>query len=130
VTPGRDRRHRGRPDLAGLPARPGVRAALVRFCLRRPVGYQLEWLIEPDPGRIAAVLDGYTRWRPVIDAEREALADGIRFGAACAGAIHFERALIDGVHGPTMDARPGCLRNRIAVSQDIADLAARHLGAR
>jgi Ser/Thr protein kinase RdoA (MazF antagonist) len=86
--------------------------------------------IEPDPGRIAAVLDGYTRWRPVIDAEREALADGIRFGAAYAGAIHLERALIDGVHGPTMDARLGRLKNRIAVSQAIADLAACHLGAR
>jgi Ser/Thr protein kinase RdoA (MazF antagonist) len=95
-----------------------------------PAARHETWQIEPDPGRIAAVLDGYTRWRPVIDAERDALADGIRFGAACAGAIHFERALIDGVHGPTMDARPGCLRNRIAVSQDIADLAARHLGAR
>jgi len=88
------------------------------------------WLIEPDPGRIAAVLDGYTRWRPVIDAERGALADGIRFGTAYAGAIHFERALIDGVRGPTMAARLACLKNRIAVSQAIADLGARHLGSR
>jgi Ser/Thr protein kinase RdoA (MazF antagonist) len=93
-------------------------------------GRREAWLIEPDPGRIAAVLDGYTRWRPLIDAERGALADGIRFGAAYAGAIHLERALLDGVGGPTMDARLGGLKNRIAVSQALAGLAARHLGAR
>jgi len=86
--------------------------------------------IEPDPGRIAAVLDGYTRWRRVADAELEILAEGIRFCAACVGAIHFERALIDGVHGPAMDARLGRLRNRITVSQAVADLAVRHLTAR
>ena len=88
------------------------------------------WHIEPDPGRIAAVLDGYARWRRLDGAERAALAEGIRFAAAYAGAIHFERALIGGVHGPAMDARLDGLRNRIAVSQAVADLAARHLGAR
>ena len=88
------------------------------------------WRIEPDPGRIAAVLDGYARWRRLDDAERAALAEGIRFAAAYVGAIHFEQALIGGVHGPAMDARLGRLRNRIAVSQAVADLAARHLGAR
>jgi len=86
------------------------------------------WHIRPDPQRIAAVLDGYTRWRHLDDSEREILPEGIRFGVAYLGAIHFERALIDGVHGPTMDARLGCLRNRIAVSQEVADLAAQHLG--
>jgi Ser/Thr protein kinase RdoA (MazF antagonist) len=86
--------------------------------------------IEPDPGRIAAVLDGYARWRRLDDAERGALADGIRFGAACAGAIHFEQALIDGVRGAAMDARLGRLRDRITMSQAVADLAARHLAAR
>jgi Ser/Thr protein kinase RdoA (MazF antagonist) len=95
-----------------------------------PAGRPEAWHIEPDPGRIAAVLDGYARWRRVHDAEREVLAEGIRFGAAFAGAIHFERALIDGVHGAIMDARLGRLRNRIAVSQAVADLAARHLGPR
>jgi Ser/Thr protein kinase RdoA (MazF antagonist) len=95
-----------------------------------PAGRPGAWHIEPDPGRIAAVLDGYTRWRRVAGAEREILAEGIRFCAACAGAIHFERALIDGVHGPAMDARLGRLRNRIAVSQAVADLAVRHLAAR
>ncbi len=84
----------------------------------------------PDPGRITAVLDGYARWRRLDDAEREVLADGIRFGTACAGAIHFERALIDGVRGAAMDARLGHLRSRIVVSQAVADLAARHLAAR
>ena len=88
------------------------------------------WHIEPDPGRIAAVLDGYARWRRLDDAERAALAEGIRFAAAYVGAIHFEQALIGGVHGLAMDARLGRLRNRIAVSQAVADLAARRLGAR
>ena len=88
------------------------------------------WLIRPDPHRIAAVLDGYTRWRRLAGAELAIIAEGIRFGAAYLGAIHFEEALIDGVHGATMDARLGLLRNRVAVSQAVADLAARHLGGR
>jgi Ser/Thr protein kinase RdoA (MazF antagonist) len=95
-----------------------------------PLGQPQTWHIEPDPGRIAAVLDGYARWRRLEDAERAALADGIRFGPAYAGAIHFERALIDGVGGTTMDARLAALRNWTAVSQAIADIAARHLTAR
>jgi Ser/Thr protein kinase RdoA (MazF antagonist) len=93
-----------------------------------PAGSPAAWHIQPDPGRIAAVLDGYTRWRRLHHAEREILPDGIRFATAYIGTIHFERALIDGVHGPTMDARLAALRNRIAVSQAIADLAAQHLG--
>ena len=93
-----------------------------------PAGRPAAWHIRPDPGRIAAVLDGYTRWRQLHDAEREILPEGIRFATACIGAIHFERALIDGIHGPTMDARLGRLRNRLAVSQAVADLAAEHLG--
>lgn len=95
-----------------------------------PAGSPLAWLIEPDPGRIAAVLDGYARWRRLDDAERGTLPEGIRFAAALIGAIHLERALIDGVRGATMDARLARLRNRIAVSQAVADLAARHLAAR
>ena len=95
-----------------------------------PAGRPEASRIEPDPGRIAAVLDGYARWRRLDGAERAALAEGIRFAAAYAGAIHFEQALIGGVHGPAMDARLDRLRNRIAVSQAVADLAARHLGAR
>ena len=95
-----------------------------------PAGSPQAWLIEPDPGRIGAVLDGYARWRRLDDAERGTLPDGIRFAAAVTGASHFERALIDGVRGATMDARLARLRNRIAVSQAVADLAARHLAAR
>jgi Ser/Thr protein kinase RdoA (MazF antagonist) len=95
-----------------------------------PLGQPEAWHIEPDPGRIGAVLDGYARWRRLDDAERAALPEAIRFGPAYAGAIHFERALIDGVGGTTMDARLARLRNWIAVSQTIADLAARHLTAR
>jgi Ser/Thr protein kinase RdoA (MazF antagonist) len=94
-----------------------------------PVGQPAAWDIQPDPGRVAAVLDGYTRGRQVHSAEREILPEGIRFATAYLGAIHFERALIDGVHGPTMDARLARLRNRIAVSQAVADLAAQHLGS-
>jgi Ser/Thr protein kinase RdoA (MazF antagonist) len=94
-----------------------------------PAGQPAAWLIQPDPGRVAAVLDGYTRWRQVHSAERKILPEGIRFASAYIGAIHFERALIDGVRGPTMDARLARLRNRIAVSQAVADIAARHLGS-
>jgi hypothetical protein len=93
-----------------------------------PAGQSAAWDIRPDPGRVAAVLDGYTRSRQVHSAEREILPEGIRFASAFIGAIHFERALIDGVRGPTMDARLARLRNRIAVSQAVADLAAQHLG--
>jgi Ser/Thr protein kinase RdoA (MazF antagonist) len=92
-----------------------------------PAGQPAAWHIQPDPGRVAAVLDGYTRWRQVHDSEREILPEGIRFATAYVGSIHFERALIDGVHGPTMDARLARLRNRVAVSQAVADLAAQHL---
>src|SRR5262249_3764148 len=88
------------------------------------------WHISPDPGRIAAVLDGYTRWRRLDGAERAALADGMRFAAAYIGALHVEQALLGRVTGPAMDARLGRLRNRVAVSQAVADLAARHLGTR
>jgi Ser/Thr protein kinase RdoA (MazF antagonist) len=95
-----------------------------------PAGSPGASLIQPDPGRIAAVLDGYARWRRLDDAERSVLAEGLRFAAACAGAIHFEQALIDGVHGAAMDARLARLRNRIAVSQAVADLAARYLRPR
>jgi len=93
-----------------------------------PVGQPAAWHIRPDRGRVAAVLDGYTRWRQVHSSEQEILPEGIRFATAYIGAIHFERALIDGVRGPTMDARLARLRNRIAVSQAVADLAAQHLG--
>ena len=86
------------------------------------------WLIQPDEARIAAVLAGYCRLRRLSSSERHLLPSGIRFATAFAGALHFEQALIDGVRGAGMDARLARLRNRLEVSQAVAELAARHLG--
>jgi Ser/Thr protein kinase RdoA (MazF antagonist) len=47
----------------------------------------------PIAGLVAAVLDGYTRHRPVTDQEEEALADAIRFGAAFHGTRHLVHLL-------------------------------------
>jgi Ser/Thr protein kinase RdoA (MazF antagonist) len=93
-----------------------------------PATERSAWLIQPDQARIAAVLAGYRRLRRLDSAERELLLPGIRFAAALAGALHFEQALIDGVRGTGMDARLARLRNRLEVSQAVAELAARHLG--
>ena len=86
------------------------------------------WLIQPSPARIAALLTGYCRLRRLNAAERQFLLPGIRFATAFAGALHFEQALIDGVRGAGMDARLARLRNRLAVSQPVAELASTHLG--
>jgi len=86
------------------------------------------WLIQPSPARIAAVLTGYSRLRRLNAAERQFLLPGIRFATAFTGALHFELALIDGVRGAGMDARLARLRNRLAVSQSVAELASTHLG--
>jgi Ser/Thr protein kinase RdoA (MazF antagonist) len=85
-------------------------------------------LIQPDEARIAAVLTGYRRFRRLDSSERHLLLPGIRFATALAGALHFEQALIDGVRGAGMDARLARLRNRLEVSEAVAELAARHLG--
>jgi Ser/Thr protein kinase RdoA (MazF antagonist) len=85
------------------------------------------WLVQPDEQRIAAVAAGYSAVRVVPAAERDLLADAARFGAAFVGAIHFQAALTGGAGGPAMDARLARLRNRLAVSGTIADLALRHL---
>jgi Ser/Thr protein kinase RdoA (MazF antagonist) len=85
------------------------------------------WLVQPDEHRIAAVASGYSAVRPVPAAERELLGAGVRFGAAFVGAIHFEAALTRGASGPSMDARLERLRNRVAVSDEVARLALRHL---
>jgi Ser/Thr protein kinase RdoA (MazF antagonist) len=87
------------------------------------------WHIQPDEDRIAAVVTGYSGRRRLHPAEQELLPQGIRFAAAVVGAIHLERALIGGVRGPSMDARLGRVRNRLAVSDAVAELARRHLGA-
>jgi Ser/Thr protein kinase RdoA (MazF antagonist) len=86
------------------------------------------WNVQPDEGRIAAVAVGYNTRRALSPEERDLLLPAVRFGAAYTGAIHFEQALADGVQGPAMDIRLERLRNRIAVSETVARLAARHLG--
>ncbi len=85
------------------------------------------WNVQPDEDRIAAVAAGYSRWRVLSPGERDLLLPAIRFGTAYAGAIDFEQALADGVHGTAMDMRLERLRNRLAVSGAVAQLAAAHL---
>ncbi len=84
--------------------------------------------VQPDEARIAAVAVGYNSRRALSPAELDLLLPAIRFGAAYAGAVHFEQALADGVRGPAMDTRLERLLNRVAVSETVARLAARHLG--
>jgi Ser/Thr protein kinase RdoA (MazF antagonist) len=84
--------------------------------------------VQPDEDRIAAVAGGYSAHRSLSAGERALLPEAIRFGAAYLGAIHFEQALAGGVRGASMDARLGRLRNRLAVSPVVAEMAARHLG--
>jgi Ser/Thr protein kinase RdoA (MazF antagonist) len=93
-----------------------------------PAGDPAAWHIEPDEDRVAALLTGYTRFRGLDNSERHVLGDAIRFATAFAGALHFEQALIDGIHGPSMDTRLSRLRNRLAVSQAVTEHALRHLG--
>jgi Ser/Thr protein kinase RdoA (MazF antagonist) len=85
------------------------------------------WHIQPDDERIAAVAEGYSTRRPLGPAELDLLPDSVRFGTAFIGAIHFEQALLGGVGGASMDARLERLRNRLAVSEAVADRALHHL---
>ncbi len=85
------------------------------------------WNVQPAEDRIAAVAAGYQSHRVLSAGERAVLLPAVRFGAAYVGAIHFEQALADGVHGAAMDARLERLRNRLAVSETVARLAAGHL---
>jgi Ser/Thr protein kinase RdoA (MazF antagonist) len=87
------------------------------------------WLVQPDEQRIAAVAEGYRAHRVPTNAERELLANAARFGAAFVGAIHFEAALLEGASGPAMDARLARLRNRLDISDTVAEFALRHLPA-
>jgi Ser/Thr protein kinase RdoA (MazF antagonist) len=84
--------------------------------------------IQPDENRIAAIVAGYSRWRQLQPAEKDLLLEGIRFPAAYAGAIHVEQALLGGMSGRSMDVRLERLRNRLAVSDAVAELARRHFG--
>lgn len=93
-----------------------------------PAGQPAAWHVQPDEDRIAALATGYLRWRRLQPAERDMLLEGIRFAAAYVGAIHLEQALIGGVRGRSMDVRLERLRNRLAVSGAVADLARRHFG--
>ena len=86
------------------------------------------WHIHPEEKRIAAIVEGYSRWRQLQPAEKDLLLEGIRFPAAYVGAIDFEQALLTGVRGKSMDVRLERLRNRLAVSDVVADLARRHFG--
>ena len=85
------------------------------------------WLISPDESRIAAIARGYSSVRGLSRAELALLPDAVRFATAVVGAIHFELALVEGVSGPTMDARLARLQNRLDVAEDVATLALRHL---
>ena len=86
------------------------------------------WHIQPDEKRVAAIAAGYSRWRRLQSAEKDLLLEGIRFPAAYVGAIDFEQALLTGVRGRSMDVRLERLRNRLAVSDAVADMARRHFG--
>jgi Ser/Thr protein kinase RdoA (MazF antagonist) len=93
-----------------------------------PTNQPTAWHIQPDENRIAAIAAGYSRWRQLQPAEKDLLLEGIRFPAAYVGAIHFEQALLGQVRGRSMDVRLERLRNRLAVSGAVADLARRHFG--
>ena len=84
-------------------------------------------LVEPDEDRVAAVASGYALQRVPGASERALLPDAVRFGACYIGAIHLYQALAEGVSGASMDARLERLRNRMAVSDAVARLAAPHL---
>ncbi len=85
------------------------------------------WLVEPDESRVAAVARGYASQRELGDAEQALLPEAVRFGSCYVGAIHLYQALAEGVSGTSMDAWMERLRNRLAVSEDVARLAAPHL---
>lgn len=89
---------------------------------RRPA-----WHIQPDEDRIAAVAAGYSRWRRLQPAEQDLLLEGILVATACAGSIHLEQALAAGVRGASMDEWLERLRDRLAASHAVAELARRHL---
>ena len=85
------------------------------------------WLVESDEDRVAAVARGYASQREPRSAELALLPEAVRFGSCYAGAIHLYQALAEGVSGTSMDARLERLRNRVAVSEAVARLAAPHL---
>jgi Ser/Thr protein kinase RdoA (MazF antagonist) len=85
------------------------------------------WLISPDEDRIAAVAAGYLSQRRLSAAELSLLPAAVRFAAAVDASVHFELALVSGVSGPAMDARLARLQNRMAVADEVTELALEHL---
>jgi Ser/Thr protein kinase RdoA (MazF antagonist) len=94
-----------------------------------PPGQPDAWLIAPDERKVAALAGGYRDARALAPAELRLLPQAIRFGVAFVGAIHFRRALPGGQAGPGADARLARLRNRLAVSAEVAETAAERLSA-
>jgi Ser/Thr protein kinase RdoA (MazF antagonist) len=85
------------------------------------------WLISPDEDRIGEVTAGYASARRLSAAELSLLPAAVKFAAAVAGSVHFELALLSGVSGPAMDVRLSRLENRMAVADEVAELALEHL---
>lgn len=85
------------------------------------------WLIFPDEDRIAEVAAGYNSVRRLSRAELALLPAAVKFAPAVGGSVHFELALRSGVSGPAMDARLSRLQNRMAVADEVAELALQHL---
>jgi Ser/Thr protein kinase RdoA (MazF antagonist) len=86
------------------------------------------WLISPDEDRIREVTAGYASVRRLSTAELSLLPAAVKFAAAVVGSVHFELALLSGVSGPAMDARLSRLENRMAVADEVGELALEHLG--
>jgi len=85
------------------------------------------WLIAPDEDRVAAVASGYASARALSAEELVLLPDAVRFYTAVAGAMHVELALGQGISGPIMDARQARLENRLAIADEVAEMAAPYL---
>jgi Ser/Thr protein kinase RdoA (MazF antagonist) len=85
------------------------------------------WLIAPDEDRIAEVTSGYSGVRRLSAAELSLLPAAVKFAAAVVGSVMLELALVSGVSGPAIDARLSRLQNRMAVADEVAELALEHL---
>lgn len=95
-----------------------------------PPGQPDAWLVTLDERKVTALAEGYRDVRRPSAAELRLLPQAIRFGVAFVGALHFRQALLEGLAGPGADARLARLRNRLAVSAQVAEIAAGPLGAR
>ena len=85
------------------------------------------WLVSPDEDRIREVSAGYAGIRRLSAAELDLLPAAVKFAAAVVGAVYLELALVSGVSGPAIDARLSWLENRMAVADEVAELALEHL---